>query len=300
MMRAVEFWRQTRQRGLIGNEGLNNEGAVEWRMIKRRIEVIDNKGENIGIMDKIERVMLRMAIDGNESDVKLLEERSTLEEDRNIADCIDETEDMVACQCTTGRMNRFDKFVIEMREGKLRCDVMMQKVKIGVNGIQQFRDQLRWMRVMITIEGMTAERGNGMVDCVLKGGVLGMPSSWADQGWNDSIEYRELIQMAEKGLVKFGAGDKQRTEYEVEGMYIGVLIKMVWELAARRVSIESKIKKKEKVGIWGELSKLPVKRRNELMGVADRYINDMRKEGWDHSELEVYINTRKNNIIPQF
>ena len=37
MIRAVEFWRQTRQRGLIGNEGLNNEGALEWRMIKRKI-----------------------------------------------------------------------------------------------------------------------------------------------------------------------------------------------------------------------------------------------------------------------
>ena len=109
-------------------------------MIRRRIEVINNKGEKIGMMDKIERVMLRMAINGSDSDVTLLEERAKLEEDKNTADCIDETEGMVSSQSTTGRMNRFYKFVIEMREGKIRCDVMMQKVKTGGNGLQQFRD----------------------------------------------------------------------------------------------------------------------------------------------------------------
>ena len=44
-------------------------------------------------------------------------------------------------------MNRFDKFVIEMDEGKIRCDVMMQRVKASGDGIQRFRDQLRWVWV---------------------------------------------------------------------------------------------------------------------------------------------------------
>ena len=135
-----------------------------------------------------------------------------------------------------------------MKEGKIRCDVMMQKVKTGGNGLQQFRNQLRWLRIMITIEGVSSEPVNGMVDWMLKGGSQGMPSSWTNQGWSESIEYRELIQMAEKGQVKFGIGDKQRTEYGVEGQYFRTVTKIIWEIAARRISIESKMKKKEKGG----------------------------------------------------
>ena len=61
---------------------------------------------------------------------------------------------------------------------------------------------------------------------------------------------------------------------------------MIWELAARRISIESKMKKKEKGGTWGELSKFTANKRSEMMGVADRYMNDMRKDGWEHAEME--------------
>ena len=102
-----------------------------------------------------------------------------------------------------------------------------------------------------------------------------MPSSWTNQGWSESIEYRDLIQMAEKGLVKFGVGDKLRTEYELEWIYFGVLTKMISELAATRISIESKMNKREKGETWGELSKYTANKRREMMGVADRYINDM-------------------------
>ena len=83
-----------------------------------------SKGENIGIMDKIERVILRMEIDESDSDVMLLEERSKLKEDRNIEDCIYEAEDMASFQSTTGRMNRFKQIrdINEGRENKMRCD----------------------------------------------------------------------------------------------------------------------------------------------------------------------------------